>query len=111
MHCVVYATDLLFPRLFAADPAAKSDLDEDDAVELSAFTRKDGETGAAFAERVFDYVFRRKIESLLGKENVEGPTQTRPLPPFSELAPGGAAAAANGSDATSPPSPRANLWD
>ena len=46
VHCVVYATDLLFPRLFANDPA-KSDLDEDDAVELSAFARKDDETGAA----------------------------------------------------------------
>ena len=101
VHCVVYATDLLFPRLFAADPAAKSDLDEDDAVELSAFTRKDGETGAAFAERVFDYVFRRKIESLLGKEEMwKDRRKPVPLPPFSELAPEGAVAAANGSDAT-----------
>ena len=39
-------------------------------MELSAFARKDDETGAAFAERVFDYVFRRKIESLLGKEEM-----------------------------------------
>lgn len=101
VHCVVYATDLLFPRLFAADPAAKSDLDEDDAVELSAFTRKDAETGAAFAERVFDYVFRRKIESLLGKEEMwKDRRKPVPLPPFSELAPEGAVAAANGSDAT-----------
>ena len=39
IHCVVFSTDLLFPRLFSADPNAKSDLDEDDAVELNAFTR------------------------------------------------------------------------
>ena len=101
VHCVVYATDLLFPRLFANDPAAKSDLDEDDAVELSAFARKDDETGAAFAERVFDYVFRRKIESLLGKEEMWKDRRAPvPLPPFCELAPEGAEAAANGSDAT-----------
>ena len=31
IHCIVYATDLLFPRLFSADPEAKSDLDEEDA--------------------------------------------------------------------------------
>ena len=91
VHCVVYATDLLFPRLFANDPAAKSDLDEDDAVELSAFARKDDETGAAFAERVFDYVFRRKIESLLGKEEMwKDRRRAVPLPPFCELAPEGA---------------------
>ena len=101
IHCIVYAADLLFPRLFSADPNAKSDLDEEDAVELSAFTRKDGESGADYAVRVFDFVFRYKIERLLEKEEM-WKTRARPtsLPSFAELVPEGAAAAAAGSDPT-----------
>ena len=54
------------PRLYVwADPNAKSDLDEEDAVELNSFTRKEWETGADFAVRVYDFVFRHKITSLL----------------------------------------------
>ena len=63
IHCVVFSTDLLFPRLFSADPNAKSDLDEDDAVELNAFTRLEKESPAAFAAKVFDYVFRRVLST------------------------------------------------
>ena len=59
----MFSTDLLFPRLFSADPNAKSDLDEDDAVELNAFTRLESESPAAFAAKVFDYVFRRVLST------------------------------------------------
>lgn len=101
IHCIVYATDLLFPRLFSADPAAVggSDLDEEDAVELSAFTREKGEAAAAFAARVFDFVFRHKISNLLTKEEMwEKRAKPSALPPFAELVPEGAAAAAAGAD-------------
>lgn len=101
IHCVVYAADLLFPRLFSADPNAKSDLDEEDAVELSAFTRSPGESPESFAVRVYDYVFRTKIERLLAKEEMwadEKRKKPTPLPAFTELVPEGPTAAAHGTD-------------
>ena len=49
VHTIVFATDLLFPRLFGENKA--SDLDEEEA--RDAFTRKDGEDAKAFAKRVF----------------------------------------------------------
>ena len=102
IHCVVYAADLLFPRLFSNDPNAKSDLDEEDAVELSAFTATPGESPAEFAVRVYDYVFRTKIERLLTKEEMWANEQRKkptPLPQFTDLVPEGATDAARGSDA------------
>ena len=101
IHCVVYAADLLFPRLFSNDPSAKSDLDEEDAVELSAFTRTPGESPESFAVRVYDYVFRTKIERLLAKEEMwadEKRKKPTPLPAFTDLVPEGPTAAAHGTD-------------
>ena len=39
-------------------------------MELSAFTRSPGESPESFAVRVYDYVFRTKIERLLAKEEM-----------------------------------------
>ena len=100
IHCV-HAADLLFPRLFSNDPNAKSDLDEEDAVELSAFTRTPGESPESFAVRVYDYVFRTKIERLLAKEEMwadEKRKKPTPLPAFTDLVPEGPTAAAHGTD-------------
>ena len=102
IHCVVYAADLLFPRLFSNDPNAKSDLDEEDAVELSAFTATPGESPAEFAVRVYDYVFRTKIERLLTKEEMWANEQRKKptaLPQFTDLVPEGATDAALPRDA------------
>ena len=65
--CVCVCVRVTAHRYAKADPNAKSDLDEEDAVELSSFTRKEGEAGADFAVRVFDFVFRHKISSLLAR--------------------------------------------
>jgi ubiquitin-like 1-activating enzyme E1 B len=104
VHCVAYATDLLFPRLFAARKDGTSDLDEEDAVEARAFSVDDarGESFAAFAARLFDFVFRAKIESLLKKEEMwEKRTKPQPLPAFRDLVDGESAdAVAAAGDAT-----------
>lgn len=104
VHCVAYATDLLFPRLFAARKDGTSDLDEEDAVESRAFSVDDarGESFAAFAARLFDFVFRAKIESLLKKEEMwEKRTKPQPLPAFRDLVDGESAdAVAAAGDAT-----------
>jgi ubiquitin-like 1-activating enzyme E1 B len=104
VHCVAYATDLLFPRLFAARKDGTSDLDEEDAVEARAFSVDDarGESFAAFAARLFDFVFRAKIESLLEKEEMwEKRTKPQPLPAFRDLVDGESAdAVAAAGDAT-----------
>lgn len=105
VHCVAYATDLLFPRLFASRRVdGTSDLDEEDAVEARAFSVDDarGESFAAFAARLFDFVFRAKIESLLKKEEMwEKRTKPRALPAFRDLVDGESAdAVAAAGDAT-----------
>jgi len=69
IHCIVYAKELLFSKLFG-DASKGSDLDEEDAVEAGAFRRRDGESGFDFAKRVFEYVFGTKIEGLLLKEDM-----------------------------------------
>ena len=69
IHCVVYAKELLFSKLFG-DVNTESDLDEQEAIEAGAFRRNEGETGTDFAERVFAYVFGSKIEGLLLKDDM-----------------------------------------
>jgi hypothetical protein len=98
--CFQNAACTATPRLFSADPNAKSDLDEEDAEMLGAFSRKEGEAGADFAVRVFDFVFRHKITASLEKEEMIKKLAKPPtaLAPFHELVPEGAAAAAAGSD-------------
>ena len=104
VHCVAYATDLLFPRLFASNREKTSDLDEEDAVEAGAFTRdaKNDESFATFATRVYDFVFRRKIEALLLKEEMwEKRAKPKPLPAFRDVVKGESADdVAAGADAT-----------
>ena len=68
VHTIVFATDLLFPRLFGANKEDPSDLDEEEA--RDAFTRKENEAGTAFAKRVFAYVFEKKIKDLLEREDM-----------------------------------------
>ena len=68
MPTIVFATDLLFPRLFGANKEDRSDLDEEEA--RDAFTRKENEAGTAFAKRVFAYVFEKKIKDLLEREDM-----------------------------------------
>ena len=68
VHTIVFATDLLFPRLFGPNKEDPSDLDEEEA--RDAFTRKDKESGTAFAKRVFAYVFEKKIKDLLEREDM-----------------------------------------
>ena len=69
IHCIVYAKELLFAKLFG-DASVQSDLDEEDAVEAGAFRRREGESSGDFAKRVFAYVFGAKIEALLQKEDM-----------------------------------------
>ena len=104
VHCVAYATDLLFPRLFASNREKTSDLDEEDAVEARAFSvdEANGESFAAFAARLFDFVFRAKIEALLLKEDMwEKRAKPTPLPTFESVVDGESAdAIAAAGDAT-----------
>jgi ubiquitin-like 1-activating enzyme E1 B len=76
VHTIVFATDLLFPRLFGENKA--SDLDEEEA--RDAFTRKDGEDAKAFAKRVFEYVFEKKIKDLLEREDMWKNRDKKPNP-------------------------------
>ena len=69
VHCIVYAKELLFSKLFG-DTSKGSDLDEEDAVEAGAFRRNDGESAHDFAKRVFEYVFGTKIQALLLKDDM-----------------------------------------
>jgi ubiquitin-like 1-activating enzyme E1 B len=88
VHCVVYAAELLLPRLFSSRRHETSDLDEEDAVELGVFSRdvQNDESYASFAVRVFNFVFREKIEALLRKEEMwESRPRPKPLPSFAEL--------------------------
>ena len=78
IHCIVYAKELLFSKLFG-DASVQSDLDEEDAVEAGAFRRNEGESGVDFAKRVFAYVFGSKIEGLLLKDDM-WKTRSRPKP-------------------------------
>ena len=91
VHCVAYAADLLFPRLFAPprERNNKSDLDEEDAEESGVFVRAEGESAVSFASRVYEYVFRAKIAALLTKEEMWARRDRRPepLPPLAELFP------------------------
>jgi ubiquitin-like 1-activating enzyme E1 B len=91
VHCVAYAADLLFPRLFAPprETNNKSDLDEEEAEESGAFERAEGESAVSFASRVYEYVFRAKIAALLTKEEMWAKRDRRPepLPPLAELFP------------------------
>ena len=104
VHCVAYATDLLFPRLFASTREKTSDLDEEDAVDARAFTRdaENDESFATFATRVYDFVFRKKIEALLLKEEMwEKRAKPKPLPAFRDVVKGESAEdVAAGADAT-----------
>ena len=78
IHCIVYAKELLFSKLFG-DTSAQSDLDEEDAVEAGAFRRNDGESGVEYAKRVFQFVFGTKIEGLLLKEDM-WTNREKPMP-------------------------------
>lgn len=88
VHCVAFATDLLFPRLFSSQRDKTSDLDEEDAVETGVFSinTANNESYAEFAVRVYEYVFRQKINTLLEKTEMwEKRTPPISLPSFSEL--------------------------
>ena len=104
VHCVAYATDLLFPKLFNSNRDLTSDLDEEDARDARAFARdaENGESFATFATRVYDFVFRTKIESLLLKEEMwEKRSRPNPLPAFRDVVKGESADdVAAGADAT-----------
>jgi len=86
VHCVAFATDLLFPKLFGSKRGETSDLDEQDAVELGVFSVRPNETFASFAARVYEYVFRKKIEVLLQRSEMwEKRQRPTALPTFAEL--------------------------
>jgi len=83
VHTIVFATDLLFPRLFGANKEDPSDLDEEEA--RDAFTRKENEAGTAFAKRVFAYVFEKKIKDLLEREDMWANRDKKPMALDSEM--------------------------
>ena len=59
IHCIVYAKELLFSKLFG-DASVQSDLDEEDAVEAGAFRRNEGESRRGFRQTRFCVRFRVK---------------------------------------------------
>ena len=97
IHCVVYAADLLFPRLFSNDPTPRATWTRRTpwSSRVHPATRESPES---FAVRVYDYVFRAKIERLLAKGDVGGRERKKPtpLPAFTDLVPEGPTAAAHG---------------
>jgi len=72
IHCIVWAKELLFQRLFGKVDAV-TDLDEEgeeegketETVDFSTFLRKAGESVTEYAARVFTRVFQLDIERLL----------------------------------------------
>ncbi|GAB4815134.1 hypothetical protein N2152v2_002180 [Parachlorella kessleri] len=80
IHCVVWAKDLLFPRLFGG-PEAVTDLDDSGGKEgegngagdaapgeredPSFYAKREGESSSDFAARIFRRVYGTDIESLL----------------------------------------------
>ncbi|KAK3233715.1 SUMO-activating enzyme subunit 2, partial [Cymbomonas tetramitiformis] len=91
IHCVVWAKEMLFPRLFGK--ADVTDLDEAEAAaeegedgelkpladDISFFARREDESSVAYAERVFTRVFDTDIGRLLTMDAL-WKTRARPLP-------------------------------
>lgn len=96
IHCVVWAKELLFAKLFGPRGAA-NDLDDENGmgcwhvarstrrnlVDSGAFAPRDGENHAAYAARVFDRVFGADVERLLTVE-VRRHHSSPLLPPLSQ---------------------------
>ncbi|KAK9806335.1 hypothetical protein WJX72_010622 [[Myrmecia] bisecta] len=90
IHCVVWAKELLFQRLFGR-PDVVTDLDEAEAngedgaegheekEDPSFFLRRDGETADAYARRIFHRVFTYDIERVLRMKDL-WTTRTPPTP-------------------------------
>ncbi|CAL8466635.1 g6171 [Coccomyxa elongata] len=113
IHCIVWAKELLFARLFGR-PDQVTDLDEGENKEEgeeareegpSAFLRQDGESVEAYAARIFKRVFTDDIENVLTMEDLwENRDPPSPLKLDEILAPSatgvGDSAASNGNAAT-----------
>ena len=109
IHCVVWAKDMLYQRLFGS-PEAVSDLDQAAAEEgegsaasaAQFYQRREGEGSGAYALRVLRRLFSEDVQDLLVKKAVLWQTRTPPTPldlPAAEALASAAAppAAANGS--------------
>lgn len=78
IHCIVWAKEMLFARLFGP-PDAVTDLDEGKAADpegeavepaQSEYLRRDGEDAWAYAVRVFNKTFGEDIERVVGMEEL-----------------------------------------
>jgi ubiquitin-like 1-activating enzyme E1 B len=87
IHCVVWAKEMLFARLFGK-PEDTTDLDTEAGDEATAdeekdrtsfFLKNEGEASLDYAKRIFERVFRTDVESLVRMEDL-WKTRTPPTP-------------------------------
>uniref|UniRef100_A0A061SGJ4 SUMO-activating enzyme subunit n=1 Tax=Tetraselmis sp. GSL018 TaxID=582737 RepID=A0A061SGJ4_9CHLO len=83
IHCIVWAKELLFQRLFGRTDVV-TDLDEEEGQATgdsasSSFLRMPGEPIEAYAARIFQRVFKHDIERVLGMDELWA-SRERPKP-------------------------------